>query len=151
MFFAFCPLFLSVFFFFFLNCRVEFVFECERQQSLSLCAVRFQSAEKHGFILFYLQICYIFSLAVFCVKFTETLASCSSKVMCLQGCVSLSPDCIYHSVVCMCKYSAEYSVYFGHVSTIFPTGLRWHMLFGFVDFLYQWNRLSPKGRNVLHE
>lgn len=33
----------------------------------------------------------------FCVKFTETLASCSSKVMCLQGCVSLySADFITH-------------------------------------------------------
>lgn len=40
-----------------------------------------------------------FSLAVFCVKFTETLASCSAKVMCLQGCASLSsPDSVDQSL-----------------------------------------------------
>lgn len=77
-----------------------------------LCVVDFQSAGKHGFILFYLQMCYIFFSCRFCVTFTETLASCSSKVMCLQSCVSLSPDCIYHSVVCIPNYSAEYSHHF---------------------------------------
>lgn len=99
---SFC--FLSLFFFFlFWDFRVEFVIKCDHQQSLLLCAVSFKVQRNIGFILFHLQLLHFFSCR-FCVKFTETLASCSSKVMCLKGCVSLSPDCIYHWVVCLCNF-----------------------------------------------
>lgn len=61
--------------------------------------------------------CYFFFSCRFCVKFTETLASCSSKVKCLQGCVSLSPDCFYHSVVC--QQFADYGDYCGQILRVF--------------------------------
>lgn len=98
------------FYFFFFFCLLSLSLERNSVES----DVKMQKKRNFGLILFHPHMLHFFSLAVFCVKFTETLASCSAKVMCLQGCASLSsPDSIYQSLAYIFQYAAGCSVWFG--------------------------------------
>lgn len=87
----FCLCFLPLLLFW--HCTVLFVVKCHHGSSHLCVQLAFKVQRNMDSFVLPTNVLHFFSCR-FCVKFAETLASCSSKVMCLQGCVSLSPDCI---------------------------------------------------------